>query len=74
MEINCNIKIDFKDEKETKSILRSIEVDNLDYIKSRQNGRTIVTNIKSKSISSLIHTIDDYLSCVSVAEKIFKKK
>ena len=74
MEINCDIKIDFKDEKETKSILRSIEVDNLEYIKSRQKGRTIVTNIKSKSISSLIHTIDDYLSCVSVAEKIFKKK
>jgi len=73
MKINCKIKIDFKDEKESKAILRSIEVDNLEYINSRQDGRTIVTNIESKSISSLIHTLDDYLSCVSVAEKIFKK-
>jgi tRNA threonylcarbamoyladenosine modification (KEOPS) complex Pcc1 subunit len=73
MKINCKIKIGFKDEKESKAILRSIEVDNLEYINSRQDGRTIITNIESKSISSLIHTLDDYLSCVSVAEKIFKK-
>ena len=46
----------------------------LDYIQSKKKGKTIITNIESNSISSLIHTLDDYLACISIAEKIIKKK
>ncbi len=74
MKISCKVKIDYEDENETKSILNSIEVDNLDYIQSKKKGKTIITNIESNSISSLIHTLDDYLACISIAEKIIKKK
>jgi hypothetical protein len=74
MKISCNVKIDYKNEKETNAILNSIEVDNLNYIQSKKNGKTLVTRIESDSISSLIHTLDDYLACVSIAEKIIKKK
>jgi len=74
MKISCKIKIDYKNEKQVDTILKSIEVDNLDYIKSEKKENSLITNIESKSISSLIHTLDDYLSCVSIAEKIIKKK
>jgi len=74
MKISCNVKIDYENEKETNAILNSIEVDNLNYIQSKKNGKTLVTRIESDSISSLIHTLDDYLACVSIAEKIIKKK
>jgi hypothetical protein len=74
MKISCNVKIDYENEKETNAILNSIEVDNLNYIQSKKNGKTLVTHIESDSISSLIHTLDDYLACVSIAEKIIKKK
>ena len=74
MKITCNVKIEYKDIKEADKILKSIEVDNLDYIRSERKGKVINTDIKSNSISSIIHTIDDYLACVSIAEKIIKKK
>ena len=74
MKINCNVKIEYKDIEEADKILKSIEVDNLDYIKSERKGKFINTEIESNSISSIIHTLDDYLACVSIAEKIIKKK
>jgi tRNA threonylcarbamoyladenosine modification (KEOPS) complex Pcc1 subunit len=74
MKINCDVKIDYKNGKEADVILKSIEVDNLEYIKSKIKGNAIEAHIESKSISSLIHTLDDYLACISIAEKIIKKK
>lgn len=74
MKITCNVKIEYKDIKEADKILKSIEVDNLDYIRSERKGKFINTDIESNSISSIIHTLDDYLACVSIAEKIIKKK
>ena len=74
MKISCKIKIDYENEKQANSILKTIEVDNLDYVKSIKKEKSLITDIESKSISSLIHTLDDYLSCVSIAEKIIRKK
>ena len=74
MRISCDIEIDYENEEETKVILNSIEVDNLSYIQSKKKGKSLLTHIESNSIPSLIHTLDDYLSCVSIAEKIIKKK
>jgi tRNA threonylcarbamoyladenosine modification (KEOPS) complex Pcc1 subunit len=74
MKISCKIRINYETEKETNKILNSIEVDNLNYIQSKKKGKTLETDIKANSISSLIHTLDDYLACVSIAEKIIKKK
>jgi hypothetical protein len=74
MKITCDVKIDYDDGKEANAILKSIEVDNLKYIKSEINGKVLETFIESNSLSSLIHTLDDYLACISIAEKIIKKK
>ena len=74
MKINCEVKIDYEDKKEAKAILKSIEVDNLSYIKSEINDKVLKTSIESDSLSSLIHTLDDYLACITIAEKIIKKK
>jgi hypothetical protein len=73
MEVNCEIIIDFEDIKKVKTVLKSIKVDDLDFVKSKTNGKKLEAKIKTNSISSLIHTLDDYLSCVSVAMKIVDK-
>jgi hypothetical protein len=36
-------------------------------------GKTLEAVVESSSISSLLHTLDDYLACVSVAADIVKK-
>jgi tRNA threonylcarbamoyladenosine modification (KEOPS) complex Pcc1 subunit len=73
MKATCKIVIDFDNEKKVKNVLKSIEVDNLRFVKAHIKGKTLEADIESKSVSSLLHTLDDYLACVSVAEKIVDK-
>lgn len=73
MKVNCEIVIEFDDSKEVKTVLKSIKVDDFDFVKSKVNGKKLHGKIETSSISSLIHTLDDYLSCVSVAMKVLDK-
>ena len=73
MKVTCDVVIEYDDVKKTENVSRSIEVDNLGFVESQINGRQLEAHIESKSISSLLHTLDDYLACISVAEKIVDK-
>lgn len=73
MEVSCEIVIDLGDVGKVKTVLKSIKVDDFDFVKSKVSGKRLEAKIKANSISSLIHTLDDYLSCVSVAMKVVDK-
>lgn len=73
MKVNCDIVISFSDAKKVKTVLKSIKVDDFDFVESKANGKRLEAKIKTNSISSLIHTLDDYLACVSVAIKVLDK-
>ena len=73
MKISCDILIEYDNVNTTKNILKSIEVDNFDFVKSKINKEKLEAHIHGKSVSSLLHTLDDFLSCISVAEKIVDK-
>lgn len=73
MEAVCDIMIEYDDAGKTKKILRSIEVDNFDFVESQIKCKKLEVHIESKSVSSLLHTLDDFLACVSVAEKVVDK-
>ncbi len=73
MNVRCEVVIDFDDSEKAKTVLRSIRVDDFDFVKSKINNNRLEAAIKAKSISSLIHTLDDYLACISVAMKIVEK-
>ena len=73
MDVACDIVIEFDDTDMLKTVLKSIEVDNFDFVTSRINGKKLETKIKASSVSSLLHTLDDYLACVSVAMKVVDK-
>ena len=74
MNVECTLKIDFKNPDEVKNIVKSVKVDDFDFVKTKISGNTLIADIKSKSITSLLHTLDDYIACVSVASKIMDKK
>ena len=73
MNVECDITIDFDDVDKLKTVLKSIEVDDFSFVKSKVVGKRLVAKIESKSIPSLLHTLDDYLACVSVAIKVVDK-
>ena len=73
MKAVCDIILGYDDAGKAKKILQSIEVDNLDFVESKIKDKKLEAHIESKSVSSLLHTLDDYLACVSVAEKVVDK-
>ena len=73
MDVKCNIVIEFDDAEKVKMVLKSIKVDDFSFVKSKTNGKKLEAKIKANSVSSLIHTLDDYLACVSVASNVVDK-
>ena len=74
MKISCNLTIEYESEKMAKTILRAVQVDDVDFVSSKISGTQLTATIKSSSVSSLLHTLDDYLACISVAEKVANKR
>ena len=73
MEAVCRLSIDLSDPKLVETVLKAVEVDDFDFVKSSRSENKINATIESNSVSSLLHTLDDYLACVSVAAKVVDK-
>jgi hypothetical protein len=73
MKAICDITLEYGDADKAKKIQKSIEVDNLDFVRSQVKGKKLEAHIESKSISSLLHTLDDFLACATVADKVVDK-
>jgi hypothetical protein len=73
MKIRCDVIIEYDTKGKAQTVLRSTKVDDFDFVTSRVKGNRVESTIESSSLSSLIHTLDDYLACVSVAGKIVDK-
>lgn len=72
--ISCSIVLRFRSRAEAEKVHRSVEQDNDGYLETKVEGDTVVAEISAGSLKSLLHTLDDFLSCVSVAEKIVSGK
>jgi len=74
MKVKCSLEIDFKSNDDLKKVVKSIKVDDFDFVKTKISGKKLIGEINSNSVSSLLHTLDDYLACITVASKIVDKK
>jgi tRNA threonylcarbamoyladenosine modification (KEOPS) complex Pcc1 subunit len=70
MDIKCKLEFYYDDEKTAKTVFDSVDVDNYGYVDAELREKKIVSRIKAKNLASLLHTLEDYLSCVSIAEKM----
>lgn len=72
--VRCSLVLEFGSPLEAEKVHRSVELDNQGYIVTRVEGSAIHASISSSSLNSLLHTLDDFLACVSVAEKVVSRK
>ena len=73
MKAFCTVTLEFDTEEKAKKVHRSIQADDQGFVTSTVKGRILEAVVESKSVSSLLHTLDDYLACVSIADDIVKK-
>lgn len=72
MKLSCKLEFTYESEEEAKAVLKAVEVDNEEFVKTSLEGKKLLSKAESDSIPSLIHTLDDYLACVSIAERVVK--
>ncbi len=70
----CRLRLEFPSPEAADKVHRSVELDNQGYLDSRVDGSVILAEMHADSLKSLLHTLEDFLSCTSVAEKIVTKK
>ena len=72
MKIHCKMLFEYKNREDAENIAKTVGVDNYIFVKTETKENKIISEIESESLPSMLHTIDDYLSCVGVAEKMIK--
>ncbi|HYV09094.1 MAG TPA: KEOPS complex subunit Pcc1 [Thermoplasmata archaeon] len=69
MKARARIMLTFDDAATADAVATSVSLDDDGYIRTNRRGRTIAADASAESAMSLLHTLDDYLACVSVAER-----
>lgn len=70
--VNCRIVLEYPDERTAGIVMRAIDQDNGTHARSTLDGASLVLEATARSESSMLHTLDDLLSCVKVAEEVAK--
>ena len=72
--VRCSLRIEFSSNEEASRVHGAVELDSQGYVTTRVDGHAILAEIEASSLNSLLHTLDDLLSCTTLAEKIVTKK
>ncbi len=70
MEVWSKIIFKYKTKKEAIIALESIKPDNMDFITSYIEDNSLICKLESKSLRTILATVDDILFCEMMAEKI----
>ncbi len=71
--IRCEMTLEYEDTETAKKIAGALSPDNEDYIKVEVRGSTIHCEASADTPMQLLHTIDDFLACVTIAEDTIKR-
>ena len=70
MKLKCIFEFNYPTKKIATVLHKSLQIDNKDFITTRVTNSILIAEMESSSIPSLLHTINDFLSCVTVGEKL----
>lgn len=73
MKVSCMVELNYDSSKQAEHVFESVQVDDASFMKTTVRNNIIQTRIQTSCISSMLHTVDDLLACVRVAEKITEK-
>jgi hypothetical protein len=71
---DCSFSLEFENAEIAKKVLDSVKLDNGEWISSRLENNKIICEASADTIGGLLHTAEDFLACVALAEKMMKNK
>ncbi|HHE75880.1 MAG TPA: hypothetical protein ENL31_01975 [Candidatus Aciduliprofundum boonei] len=70
--IRARLILEFENEEKAEHILKSLEADNYEFIKCQREGKRVVCESSSNKASTLLHTLDDFLSCIILSDEVYR--
>ncbi len=70
VEATCLLELDLGSPERASNVNRSLEMDNGEHARSWVEGSVLKVECHARSLMSLLHTIEDLMSCLKVAEEI----
>ena len=72
MKVRCRLEFAYPSKSRAEKVARALRVDDAAFIATAVEGRALVAEAEADSPMSLLHTLEDYLACLSVAEKVLR--
>lgn len=69
MAVEVTIELDYESEADAEAVLAAISPDNAPYAEAERAGRKVVVRASSRTSAQMLHTMEDLLACVKVAEE-----
>jgi hypothetical protein len=69
MKSRATLTLTFRDAATAKAVAASVTLEDDGYIRTRRRGAAITATCSADEPMSLLHTLDDYLACITVAER-----
>jgi hypothetical protein len=69
MKARARLLLAFPDGSTAAAVAAAVSPDDDGFIRTRRSGKTLHAEASADSPMSLLHTLDDYLACISVAER-----
>ncbi len=72
-QVECRLEFSYQSPELAQKVLSTVELENYPFVRARVEGPLLVSETSADSLESLIHTLEDYLSCVAVAESMLEE-
>ena len=73
MAVETTIELDYDSEAEAIAVMEAIEPDNAPYVEAERSGTKLTIRARSSTAGQMLHTLEDLLACVKVAEDAFRE-
>jgi tRNA threonylcarbamoyladenosine modification (KEOPS) complex Pcc1 subunit len=70
MQVQCRIVLEYGSEQQARNVARSISLDNGRYATAEVEGGRLVITASAASAPSMLHTLEDLMSCLKVADQL----
>jgi hypothetical protein len=70
--VDCEIVLEYDDERDAIAVMEAISPDNAPFAEAEREGRKVTVRSHSDACPQMLHTMEDLLACVKVAEETVK--
>jgi hypothetical protein len=72
VQVECRIELEYESERQAKNVASAISLDNGEYASTEVAGRRLIITSKAPTAPSMLHTIEDLMACLKVADQVVK--